>query len=503
MVRRYFTVCVWAGLLVVGVLVGCGSSGNSAATASGDASTDSGGGNEAGMGSGTDGAMDTSSPADTGNPVEAGGGGDAGDGGSSPVNASEAGMSEGGEAGTQGSGCATALGGNYVVTSAGHVFFTNGNWMSSAWTAVTVSGGADAGGADLDHVLSVAHSASFACALRDDGTGGTVWCWAEASSAQAGGAKTSGQMGDGTLTWPAAAFVATEVQTGTGPMYLTGITSLTTDGENYYGRPFCAVGTGGTVWCWGQTHPSGGGSTLVINTVSSTTYSEPYATAIANSAAAGDMLTGVTQVGAGTNQICVILMSGQVECWGSNTYGALGTATADGGSPNDSNYPVPVVGLPSSPAPTQITVGNGTACVLIGGQVYCWGSSGYDATGTGLPPASNCLGIGHPCDPPGSPVVQALADGGVGGPLTGVKSIYFGYSFGCAITTTSGLFCWGAGPSGNVLGAEPLPLPAGGTPSNVTHVTSYNAEDFGHVDFSELDGTYYAGTSNHAAIACQ
>jgi hypothetical protein len=425
--------------------------------------------------------------ADSGNPAEASGSGDAGEGGPSHV--------DGGEAGTQGSGCATALAGNYVVTSAGHILFTGGNSMSSAWTAVTV-----AGGADLDHVVSVAHSPSFACALRDDGT---VWCWAEASSAQAGGVKTNGLIGDGTLTWPATALVATEVQTAAGPTYLTGIASLTTDGENYYNRALCAVDTSGKVWCWGPTHPSGGGSTLLINTVSSTTYSQAYATAIANSATAGDVLTGVAQVGAGTNQICVILTSGQVKCWGSNTYGGLGTATVDGGSPNDSNYPVPVVGLPSSPAPTQITVGNGTACVLIGGEVYCWGSSGYDATGTGQPPASNCLGIGHPCDPPGSPVVQALPDGGVGGPLTGVKSIYFGYFFGCAITTNSGLYCWGAGPSGNVLGAEPLPLSAGGTPSNVTHVTSYNAENFGGADFSQSDGTYYAGTANHAVIACQ
>jgi hypothetical protein len=366
--------------------------------------------------------------------------------------------------------------------------------MSSAWTAVTVTGGVD-----LDHVVSVAHSPSFACALRDDQT---VWCWAETSSAQAGGVNTSGQIGDGTLTWPATALVATEVQTGAGPTYLTGVASLTTDGENTYGRPFCAVDMTGQVWCWGQTHPSGGGSTLLINTVSSG-YSQPYAAAIAKSATPGDLLTGVAQVAAGTNQVCVILTSGQVECWGSNTYGALGTTTVDGGSSNDSDYPVPVAGLPSSPAPTQITVGNGTVCALIGGEVYCWGSSGYDATGTGQPPASNCLGIGHACDPPGAPVVLALPDGGVGGPLTGVTYVYFGYFFGCAITTTSGLYCWGAGPSGNVLGAEPLPLSAGGTPSKVTHVTSYNAEDFGHVDFSESDGTYYAGTSSHAVITCQ
>jgi alpha-tubulin suppressor-like RCC1 family protein len=493
-------VCGWGGLAVAFAVTSCGSSGNgSSGNGPGDASTDSGGGTDAGMDGNTQGSMDSGRDGggqqrdgsmDSGNPAEAGGSGDAGDG-ASP---GEGGMPEGGDSGTVGSGCATDLGGDYVATSAGHVFYTGGNTASSAWTAVTV-----AGGADLDHVVSVAHSPSFACALQDTGT---VWCWAEVSAAQAG-TNTSGQIGDGTLTWPATAFVATEVQTAAGPTYLTGIASLTTDGENYYGRPFCAVDTSGGVWCWGQTHPSGGPGALLINTVSSGTYSQPYAIAIANSATPGDLLTGVAQVAAGSNQICVILTSGQVECWGYNTYGALGTATATGGSSNDSDYPVPVVGLPASPAPTQVTVGNGTVCALIGGEVYCWGSSTNNVTGTGHTPAANCFGISQYCEPPGSPVVQALAGGGVGGPLTGVTYVYFGYFFGCAITNTNGLYCWGVGPSGAVAGAEPLPLSAGGTPSNVTHVTSYNAEDFSGADFSESDGTYYVGTTNHAVITCQ
>jgi alpha-tubulin suppressor-like RCC1 family protein len=561
---RYLGVFGWAGLLVAGAAAGCsGSNGGSGANGSDDASMDAGDAGDAtsddadsGMGTGL-GSMDSgpesgtetggqnqdATTVDSGNPVEAGGGSDAAEGGSPPVEAGveagteagavdggdagdagtapgdgggEASVSDGGDAGTDSgapadggdagvpdageagipaAGCETAIAGNYVATSQGHLFATGGNAASSAWTPITVTGGAA-----LDHVVSVAHSSGFACALRDDHT---VWCWAEQSSAAVGGVPTSGQIGDGTTTWPATAYVATEVQTAAGPTYLAGITSLTGDGENFYARPFCAVDTAGKVWCWGPTHPNGGGSTLLINSVSSSTYSAPYAVAIAKSATAGDVLTGVAQVASGTNQMCVILTTGQVECWGSNTYGALGTATADGGSTSDSDYPVPVVGLPSSPGATQISVGNGTICAVVGGEAYCWGSSGYDETGTGRTPGLYCLGIGHYCDPPGSPVVQLSADGGAGGPLTNVSYVYSGYDFGCALTGAGALYCWGAGPSSNALGAIPLALTGGGTATSVTHVSSNNSEDYAHVSFSLADGTYYTDTSNHAVISCK
>jgi hypothetical protein len=423
---------------------------------------------------------------------------DAGDAGAVEAGAIEGGLdgSTGSDAGPDaGSGCISSIFGDYAVTAAGHVFATLGNSDSSKWVPVTV-----AGGGNLDHVVSGVASPNFGCAMRDSGT---VWCWTNTPAASTLG-KTSGEMGDGTTVWPAQPYVATQVQiqpSGAGPTYLTGIASLSDSGENAYGRPFCAVDTGGHVWCWGPTHPNGGGGTLLINTAGAS-YSAPYAVMVANSAKPGDLLTGVSQVSAGSNQICVILTTGQVKCWGSDAYGELGTATWDGGSANDSDYPLPVPGLPASPAPSQIWVGNGTNCVLIAGEVYCWGSAGFGETGTGVPPGQHCLGVFHWCEPAGNPVVTALSDGGVGGALTGVKDVYFGYSFGCAITTSGGLYCWGAGPSGIVL-AEPFPLAAGGTPTNVTHVSSNTTGDFGRVNFSEANNVFYAGASSHSTITCQ
>jgi hypothetical protein len=172
---------------------------------------------------------------------------------------------------------------------------------------------------------------------------------------------------------------------------------------------------------------------------------------------------------------------------------------------------VPVVGLPPSPAPSQLWVGFDNACVLIGDEVYCWGDPAYGSTGTGSIHVFGCQGIANYCTPPGSPVVMLRPDGGVGGPLTGVKDLYLGYYFGCAITTSGGLACWGEAtvPTGTSfpyeysLGAEPFPLADGGTPSNVTHVTSSNATYFETARFSLSDETYSIGAMDRAVAVCQ
>jgi len=388
--------------------------------------------------------------------------------------------------------------GDHVISTAGRVYWTAGNTSSSAWTPITLAT-ADGGlGAPLDNVVSGVQSQFHACALRQTGT---VWCWATGSP----GTTSHGELGDGTLIWPTNMFVATEVlaNMGEGPIDLAGIKSLMADSENFYGRPTCAIDTAGHLWCWGPIYPAAGGTTLLINNslASPANGASPYAVMIAASAAASDTLTNVTAVSAGDSQICII-RSGAVQCWGVNTYGGLGTATKTGGSTADSSYPVAVAGLPSSPAPSQISVSNGLACALLGDQVYCWGSSAYGAIGTGNDSSLDCMGIGHPCQPAGTPV--QMAQGDAGGPtLTGVAHIYAGYSFGCAITTGAALWCWGDTGNGSALNAQPFALSAGGSPSNVVAYTSRTSGGFiPNARFALADGTYYVGATNHAVVSC-
>jgi hypothetical protein len=420
------------------------------------------------------------------------------DGSGSKDAASEGGSDGGSDAGAS---CIKTVFGDHLISTSGRVYHTGGNTTPASWTTIT-TGGVDGGaGPALDNVVSGIESPAHACALRGNGT---VWCWATSTP----GTASHGELGDGTLVWPTTAYVATQVQvppTGAaGPTYLTGVTSLMADSENYYGRPTCAIGASGHVWCWGPIYPSAGGSTLVINSVGTpASGGSPYAVEIAASSTAGDVLANVTAVSAGDSQICIIRggTSSQVMCWGVNTYGGLGTATKTGGSVADSNYPVPVAGLPASPAPTQIATGNGVACALLGDQVYCWGSSAYGAVGNGDAASLNCMGIGHSCEPAGTPVGMTVGDGG-SATLTGVAHVYVGYSFGCAITTTGALWCWGDSGAAPALHAQPFPLAAGGSPSNVTAYTSRPGGFAIGARFAIGDGTYYVGTSNHALVSC-
>jgi hypothetical protein len=493
MVCRSFGFCAWAGLLLVGAVAGCGSSDNGA-VASSDTAADSGGGREDVMDSSVLGSTDAgandgdasqdATMTDSGDLVESGSleasadspPGDAFLGFDATVDG-DVGAPDGGDSGTPGSGCVRGLGGGYVITPDG-VFLVRESDPQSEWPSVTTSDGHA-----LDHVVSVARSDVFLFALRDDGT---VWCWSDGNPPVA-----YGQLGNGTTGYPASWLVATQVQTGPGT-YLTGIASLMTQAFN--SETVCAVDTSGKLWCWGATNASSQPGAL-INTVSPSTAAQPYATTIAKSATPGDLLTNVLQVAVGPSQICVILTSGQVECWGRNAAGALGTATADGGSPDDSSYPVPVVGLPSAPAPTQIVANEDAICALIGGEVYCWGSPHDDATGQ--PPAFACAGISVPCSLPGSPVLQALSDGGQGAPLTGVTSINLDSDSGCAIGPGGALNCWGALPAGDVIGAEPPHLGIGdaAAPSNVKYMD-------GTTEVTESGDLYYAFTDNLGVVTC-
>jgi hypothetical protein len=494
-------------LLAVVALAACGRSGSSTTDGATDGPRDVPTGGDA-ADAGSDRPADAGSDAPADAPVDAGAGDVAADAPAGTDARDAAGdLSDGpgpndaasdGAGADAGASCIRDVFGDHLISTAGRVYRTGGDTSTSTWTLIT-TGGTDGGvGPALDNVVAGIQSQAHACALRSNGT---VWCWATSS----GGTTSHGELGDGTLVWPAAANVATEVQvqpTGAGPTYLTGIASLMADSENFYGRPTCAIDAGGHLWCWGPIYPNAGGSTLLINTVGTpTSGASPYAVQIAASSTAGDLLTNVTAVSAGDSEICII-RSGIVQCWGVNTYGGLGTATKTGGSVNDASYPVPVAGLPSSPAPTQIAAGNGTACALLGGEAYCWGSSSYGAVGTGNGSSLDCAGIGHSCEPAGTPVATAVGDAG-GPALTGIARLYVGYSFGCGITTAGALWCWGDTGAGSALYAEPFPLTAGGSPSNVTAYTSRTSGGFAYQDrFAEADGTYYVGPTNHARISC-
>jgi alpha-tubulin suppressor-like RCC1 family protein len=157
-------------------------------------------------------------------------------------------------------------------------------------------------------------------------------------------------------------------------------------------------------------------------------------TAIQTTATKLEPATGLVGDDQGT---CALLRSGGVECWGNNTYGALGDGTVL--SLWYSEVPLAAKGLTG--AARLVSDGDGYCAVLKSGLVRCWG---YNHGGfPGAPgEAAGLLGNGSGEEFSDVPV-------SVKG-LTGVRSLVsdrngYGSAFGfCAVVGSGGVKCWGS-----------------------------------------------------------
>ena len=130
------------------------------------------------------------------------------------------------------------------------------------------------------------------------------------------------------------------------------------------------------------------------------------------------LVTGVTAIAAGDDDVCALTSGGGVKCWGQNQFGQLGN-----GSTANRNVPVGVVGLTSRI--TAIAVGFDHACALTsGGGVACWGLNSAGELGNGTKTNSST-----PVD------VTGLASGVAAIAASGYDT--------CAITTDGAMKCWG------------------------------------------------------------
>jgi alpha-tubulin suppressor-like RCC1 family protein len=139
--------------------------------------------------------------------------------------------------------------------------------------------------------------------------------------------------------------------------------------------------------------------------------------------------------------VCALISNQTVECWGSNQYGQLGsteTATCEETFPYACSTTPSVVSNLSGVA--QIAAGADFACALLqNGTVQCWGNNAYDGLGnSGV--TGSCQGSYNVCS--SSPV-----------PVSGVSratAITAGSDFGCALTESGQVLCWGYNAAGQL-----------------------------------------------------
>ena len=193
--------------------------------------------------------------------------------------------------------------------------------------------------------LSTASGWDETCAILDDQT---LRCW---------GLNGNGKLGLGdTLNRSAPPVTPVALGAGRTP-------SAVTVAEYHV----CVLLDNGTVKCWGS---GGRGSLGVGDTLDRT--APPSAVNLGAGRSAQMLATGY-----GTS--CVLLDTRQVLCWGQNDYGQLGI-----GDTQDRYVPAATVNLGSSRSAQAVSPGSRQMCALLDtGQVTCWGRNVYGELGLG------------------------------------------------------------------------------------------------------------------------
>jgi alpha-tubulin suppressor-like RCC1 family protein len=186
-------------------------------------------------------------------------------------------------------------------------------------------------------VADVTAGSYYSCAVMTDSS---AMCWGD------------GPLGAGPSTMGSFTPVSVLNPAGTAP--LTGV--LDVDGGY---QDACAVMTDQSALCWGlnQDGDLGNGtnaqSTLPISV-----------TSVGSSAELGN----VTQIGGGEDFICVMVVSGAIQCSGTGSFGQLG----DGAFSSKETWQA-VTGVTG--VPIEMAAGFDQSCVVLpGGGVACWGS---------------------------------------------------------------------------------------------------------------------------------
>ena len=156
-------------------------------------------------------------------------------------------------------------------------------------------------------------------------------------------------------------------------------------------------------------------------------------------ASAGDVDVGgtVKQITTGHTHTCALLTAGTVRCWGSNVYGQLGYGNTH--VIGDDETPASAGDVDVGGTVKQIAARSDHTCALLtAGTVRCWGGDAYGELGYGR---GTQYMIGDDETP------ASAGDVDVGG---AVKQIAVGVNTSCALLETGAVRCWGLG--GEVVG---------------------------------------------------
>jgi hypothetical protein len=263
-----------------------------------------------------------------------------------------------------------------------------------------------------------AGSGAIGCAIVTDGS---VWCFPLRDTLA-----DSTYIGNGGGPTVAVSLAQQVWSSVDGSTKLSGAVQIAGGTTEY--PDFCAVDTGGSVWCWGY---NGSGQLGTGDTGTLLYASQVKSTAGALAAP----FAGAAEVTVSYDSACARKTAdGSVWCWGNNNYAQLGVPASTLFTQNANYYPNKVTILGTTTATKLIVGPEDTFCaIMTDTSVTCWGYNAYGQSG--LTPTGN----------PNAPPTTVLQTAG-GMALTGVTDV-LGDASGtiCARLSTANtpIFCWG------------------------------------------------------------
>ena len=332
--------------------------------------------------------------------------------------------SEGGIAATRDSQRLISLGAEHscAITDAGTVECWGDNSHGQLGTNDVTSSTTPRLVAGITGALEIGAGTAHTCVLVH---GGTVKCWGLNGSGQVGAASDDDQL------------VPVAVP-------LTDVRHIAVGSVHS-----CAVRTDGSVWCWGQNgmgqlgDGNGGGTTKVP--------------------VQADLPGAAADLTAGENHTCARMVDqGTLECWGHNAFGQLGDGTlvqhdtpVAVRKPGDPGAVMKGV--------LAVSAGGGHTCALLGGAdwadnpVYCWGQNSYGQLGKATAMVDGVMG---PSTVPLRVQVDTAPDDplvDVDAPMQEARSVSAGQFHTCVVMDTRQVRCWGQNGHGQ-LGDDRNPL---------------------------------------------
>lgn len=158
-----------------------------------------------------------------------------------------------------------------------------------------------------------------------------------------------------------------------------------------------------------------------------------------------DLGTGVSaaEVAMGAEHACARTTSGQIKCWGRNTYGQLGYGDVNsrGVTTASLGNSLAYVNLGTGRTAKRIAAGGYHTCAILDNDsVKCWGKNAFGQLGY-----NNTVILG---DGPGE-MGDSLPTLNLGG-MTTAKDLTLGGTFSCAILMDDSMKCWGYGAYGQL-----------------------------------------------------